>query len=83
MINQEEITIKVPSEIASAYRHASQETQEQIQLKVTALLQAQIMESRKEKLKKFRETMNKASEEAQANGLTPEILESILSETDE
>lgn len=45
-----------------------------------ALLQSQIMSSHQEKLKKFRETMNQASQQAQANGLTPEILEEILNE---
>lgn len=50
MINQEEITIKVSSEIARAYRQASQQEQEQIQLKLSALLQSQVIESRKEKL---------------------------------
>ncbi|GBF79990.1 hypothetical protein [Aphanothece sacrum] len=83
MIKQEEITIKVSSEIAQIYRQASQEEQEQLQLKISALLQLQIMESRQQKLKKFRETMDKSSQEAQANGLTPEILEAILSETDD
>jgi hypothetical protein len=81
MIKLEEITLKVSSEIAQAYRQASQEELEQIQLKITALLQAQMMSSYQEKLQKFRETMNQASDEAQAKGLTPEILEKILAET--
>jgi hypothetical protein len=83
MINLEEITLKVSSEIAQAYRQASQEELEQIQLKITALLQAQMMSSHQEKLKKFRETMDQASNEAQAKGLTPEILEEILAETND
>jgi hypothetical protein len=81
MINLEEITLKVSSEIAQAYRQASEEQLEQIQLKMTALLQAQIIYSHQEKLRKFRETMNQASDEAQDQGLTPEILEEILTET--
>jgi hypothetical protein len=83
MINLEEITVKVSSEIAQAYRQSSQEDQEQIQLKITALLQAQMMSSHQEKLAKFRATMDKASEEAQANGLTPEILADLLAETND
>ncbi len=83
MLNLEEITIKVSPEIAQAYRQASEENQEQIQLKITALLQSQMIYSHQEKIRKFRETMDKASQEAQANGLNPEILESILSETNE
>ncbi|HEY9704960.1 MAG TPA: hypothetical protein V6C58_21150 [Allocoleopsis sp.] len=83
MVNLEEITIKVSPEIAKAYRQASEENQEQIQLKITALLQSQMIYSHQEKIRQFRETMDKASQEAQANGLNPEILESILSETNE
>jgi ribosomal protein S3AE len=83
MLNLEEITIKVSPEIAQAYRRASQKDQEQIQLKIMALLQSQMISSHQEKIKKLRETMDKASEEAQANGLTPEILEEILAETNE
>jgi hypothetical protein len=83
MLNLEEITIKVSSEIAQAYRLASKQEQEQIQLKISALLQSQMMESWQEKIKKFRETMDLASQEAQTNGLTPEILEQILTETND
>lgn len=81
MIELEEITIKVSTEIAQAYRRASQDEQAQLRLKITALLQAQMMESRAEKINKFRATMDLASQEAQANGLTPEILKDILAET--
>ena len=83
MLNLEEITVKVSSEIAQLYHQVSQEELEQIQLKITALLQAQMISSHQEKLQKFRETMDKASEEAQANGLTPEILEEILTENND
>jgi hypothetical protein len=83
MNKNEEITIKVSPEIAQTYSQASPEDQEQIQLKMIALLQAQMMYSHQEKVKKFRETMDKASEEAQANGLTPEILEEILAENND
>lgn len=78
MINQEEITIKVSPELAQAYRQASQETQEQIGLKVNAVLSLELENRRKEAVKKLSILMDKASEEAQANGLTPEILEEIL-----
>ncbi|CCQ65480.1 MULTISPECIES: hypothetical protein [Crocosphaera] len=83
MINLEEITIKISPELAQIYRQASTETQAQIQSKITALLESQIMSYHQEKLKKFRETMDKCSEEAQANGLTPEILKEILADTNE
>ena len=83
MINLEEITIKISPELAQIYRQASTENQAQIQSKITALLESQIMSYHQEKLKKVRETMDKCSEEAQANGLTPEILKEILADTNE
>ena len=83
MINLEEITIKVSPEIAEAYRQASTKEQEQIQLKIAALMQSQIIYSHPEKINQFRQTMDLASQEAESKGLTPERLESILSETND
>ncbi len=80
MKNDGQITIKVTPEIANNYSQASAEDKEQIQLKITALLQSQMLYSYEENLQKFRQTMDQASEEAQANGLTPEILADILAE---
>ncbi|CCQ57184.1 hypothetical protein CWATWH0005_3194 [Crocosphaera watsonii WH 0005] len=51
MINLEEITIKISPELAQIYRQASTETQAQIQSKITALLESQIMSYHQEKLK--------------------------------
>ena len=74
----EEITIKIPSEFAEAYRNATQAEQEQIQLKITAIFPVLIR--KKEAIYQLRKTMNEISAEAQAKGLTPEILKSILDE---
>jgi hypothetical protein len=41
-------------------------------------MESNLLKNSKEALQKLRNTMDKASQEAQANGLTPEILESIL-----
>lgn len=80
MNTKHEIAIKVPAEVAEAYRKATEEEQEQIQLKVAAILQAQLKIQRKEAAKRLRKTMDVISAEAQAKGLTPEILESILND---
>ncbi|MEH2466331.1 hypothetical protein [Nostoc sp.] len=80
MITKEEITIKVPSEVAEAYRNAIEEKREQLQLKIVAIMQAQFKTPRLESIARLRNTMDKASLEAQERGLTPEILESILND---
>ena len=80
MINSEDITIKVSSDIAQAYRQATTEEQKQMQLKIAALMRSQIAYSQRENIEQFRKTMDLASQEAEDSGLTPEILESILSE---
>lgn len=80
MINLEEITIKVSPELAKIYRKASTETQEEIQEKINNLLIIELENKRQEAVKRLSIVMDKASEEAQANGLTPEILEEILAD---
>lgn len=80
MITSEDITIKVPKDVAEAYRSATREEKEQIQLKIVAIMQLKMGKGRTEAVKKLRQTMDSASQEAQNRGLTPEILESILNE---
>jgi hypothetical protein len=77
MITKEEITIKVPSEVAEAYRNASQEEREQIEARIAVLLKSS-MTSRYEAITKLRQTMDEIGRRAVERGLTPEILESIL-----
>ncbi len=80
MITKEEITIKVPSLVAEAYRNATEQEREQLQLKIAAIMQSQLTIKRQESIARLRNTMDKASLEAQEQGLTPEILESILND---
>ena len=80
MITKEEIIIKVPFEVAEAYRNATEEEREQLQLKIAAIMQFQFITNRLEALARLRNTMDKVSQEAQERGLTPEILESILND---
>lgn len=80
MITKEEIIITVSSEVAKAYRNASEAEKQQLQLKIAAIMQSQFTISRQESITRLRNTMDKASQEAQEQGLTPEILESILND---
>ncbi|MDY6805195.1 MAG: hypothetical protein SXA11_15500 [Cyanobacteriota bacterium] len=81
MKTYEEITIKIPSDVAEAYRRVPEEEREQIEIKLALLLDLQLKISHKEAVQKMQKTMESASDEAQKNGLTPEILESILAES--
>ena len=80
MKTYKQITIKVPSEIAENYYRVPEKKREQIELKLAAILDLQLKTNRKEAAQRLRKAMDAASEEAQKNGLTPEILESILNE---
>lgn len=80
MTTIKEITLKVPDTLAEAYILATPEQKESVILKFTAILQSELEDSKKEALTRFRQTMNMMSEEAQKNGLTPEILASILND---
>jgi hypothetical protein len=80
MITKEEITIAVSSQIAEAYRNATEEERQQLQLKIAVIMQSQLTISRLESVARLRKTMDQASLEAQERGLTPEILESILND---
>lgn len=71
-----EITIEVSTEVAEAYRSASPEERKRIQVIVSLLLQKPLDSD----VAFLREMMNGISERAEARGLTPEILKSILSE---
>ncbi|WP_179049236.1 hypothetical protein [Nostoc sp. TCL26-01] len=77
MITKEEITIKVPSEIAEAYRNATEDEREQIEARIAVLLKSS-MTSKQDAIDKLRQTMDEIGRRAVQRGLTPEILESIL-----
>lgn len=80
MITKKEISIKVPSEVAEAYRNATEEEREQVQLKIAVIMQSQLVAKRQEAITRLRNTMDRASQEAQERELTPEILELILND---
>ncbi|PNW41151.1 UNVERIFIED_CONTAM: hypothetical protein BEN50_14460, partial [Euhalothece sp. KZN 001] len=68
----ENITIQVDAETAQAYRNADPQKQKKIHAFLNIMLKKTVNE------KPLLEIMQEASEEAVANGMTPEILESIL-----
>ena len=67
-----EITIRVKPELADAYRSASEEDRRKLDV-LLGLSLADYLEG-----PSLQEAMHAMSEEAKRNGLTPEILESIL-----
>ena len=73
------ITIEVDSAAAQIYAAATPEQQREMQEMLSLRLQA-ITDS---PARALRESIDQVSREAQANGLTPEILESILQGEDE
>ena len=73
------ITIEVDAAAAKIYAAATPEQQQKMQWLLSLRLRDLTLKPRRSLL----ETMDKLSAEAQANGLTPEILESILRGEDE
>jgi hypothetical protein len=57
MITKEEITIKVPSSVAEAYRNATEEERSQIEARIAVLLKSS-MTCRQEAIAKLRQTMD-------------------------
>jgi hypothetical protein len=74
----EEITVKVPSEVAEAYRKATEDERQQMAARIGVILRSRL--GKAEAITKLRQTINEISEEAQSRGLTPGILESMLTE---
>ena len=73
------ITIEVDAAAAKIYAAATPEEQRGIQVLLSLRLRDLTIKPRRS----LREVMDDMSREAQANGLTPEILESILRGEDE
>ena len=71
----QEITVRVTPEAARIYASASEEERRKLDL----LLSLRLSEAA-QPVRPLREIMREASEEAQARGLTPEILKEILDE---
>ncbi len=70
----ETISIQVDADVAKAFQSAQPEQQQKIQALVSFWLK------RAMNLTKLQTTMDRMSDEAEANGLTPEVLQSILDE---
>lgn len=70
----ENITIQVDPEIAKVYREAEPEKKQKIQIFLNIMLQKAVSQ------KPLLDIMEEASQQAIANGITPEILESILND---
>lgn len=74
-----ELTLKLDNEVVSAYRSTDEKTRSKIDFLFNKWLKELLNPNPKERL--FR-TMHQASEEAQANGLTMEKLNQILSDNE-
>ena len=72
----QKITIEVDNKIAKAYREAEPEQQQKISMFLNVILKKAISP------KPLLEVMEEASQQAITNGMTPEILESILNDKD-
>lgn len=70
----ETITIQVDPQIAQAYREAEPEKQQKISMFLNVMLKKAMNQ------KPLLEIMQEASQQAIANGMTSEILESILND---
>ncbi len=79
MTQLQEITIKVPLTIAEAYNQADEEKKQEIINRITFFLQPATID-KKTTIAQLRQTMAEIGKEAQARGLTPEILEKILND---
>ena len=73
----ETTSIQVESDLADAYNSASEEDRKKVQL----LMRLWLRELSTSPNLSLGEVMDMISERAQARGLTPEILESILNES--
>lgn len=70
------ITIEVPDDLAERYQRASTLEREHL----TALVCAYFKALHKRKVQELQALMTQIGEQAERNGLTPEILEQLLNE---
>ena len=68
------ICLEIDTDVAKAFQLSEPEQQQKIQILINQWMKEAI------NISKLQTTMDKLSDEAEANGLTPEILESILNE---
>ncbi len=76
-VNQ--ICIQVPADVAEIYRRSSDVERQQLSMRIGAMVR-QKLTSQVASYVPLKESMNRLAAEAQQNGLTPEILESILND---
>ncbi len=75
----EKIAIEVPLAVAEAYRGATEPERLQIAARIGMMLRVATGD-REDAVYRLKQTMDEIGNEAVANGLTPEILESILND---
>jgi hypothetical protein len=75
----EKIAIEVSSEVAEAYRNATETERLHIATRIGWMLRS-ATGSRQEAIDRLKQTMDEIGNEAAEAGLTPEILESILND---
>jgi hypothetical protein len=68
------IAIQIDEDIAQAFQSSQPEQQQQIQAWINQWMRQAL------KISKLQNTMDRLSDEAVANGLTPEILQAIIDE---
>ncbi|WP_228009568.1 hypothetical protein [Microcystis aeruginosa] len=78
MNSKTEITIQVPLEIARYYAKINPNDRANLENKITATIQLELEKYRQKAGARLSTIMDQASDEAEANGLTPDILASIL-----
>ncbi|GCA78504.1 hypothetical protein MiTs_00486 [Microcystis aeruginosa NIES-2521] len=78
MNSKTEITIQVPLEIARYYAKIKPNDRGNIENKLTETIQLELEKYRQKAAARLSTIMDQASDEAEANGLTPDILASIL-----
>ncbi len=74
-MNTSEITIKVDADLAEAYRSASEEDRQKMNLLASLELSRYLRTH-----ESLQEIMDAMGKEAARNGMTPEILDSILND---
>jgi hypothetical protein len=76
----EKIAVEVPSEVAEAYRSATASQLSQIATRIGLMLRSTTI-SGQDAARRLKQTIDEIGNEAVTNGLTPEILESILNDS--
>jgi hypothetical protein len=79
MLASSEITIQVSADVAEIYRQSSDAERQQLSMRIGALVR-QRLNRHQGSYTLLKASMNRLAAEAQQNGLTPEVLESILND---